>query len=128
MCKSDVQYIFSAPSQPNVSVTSVTTTSISLSWTHTGLDVKSYEVFWRLSEESIRTSVIISDVATTTYTIMGLQSASSYIITVNATNAFASSSSSPIDVSTDAEREHTHTHTHKFYYNYYTKLGGCEKL
>ena len=82
------------PGQPSVTVSSTTATTISLSWSvPSGSVVDSYEVVWE--RNGIRNSTTITD-GSTSYTITGLEEGSSYIITVNATNAAGSAASDPV--------------------------------
>ena len=91
-----------------VVVNSVTTTSISVSWTGAGSTADSYEVTWR-SGNNASTSVVIPEATATTYTITGLTSSTNYTITVTAVNEFGSSSSRPLLVSTAAGQLQTDT-------------------
>ena len=83
------------PGQPTVSVTGITATSISLSWTSAGSEVDSYEVMWQrdtsgeCSDEDEGNTTITD--GSTSYDIMGLAGISSYTITVTATNVAGSS-------------------------------------
>ena len=78
--------------QPSISVTGMTATSISISWSvPSGSVVESYEVMWQrdtsgeCSDED-EGSTTITD-GSTSYDIMSLEEDSSYSITVTATNA-----------------------------------------
>ena len=94
-------YIVPAPGQPSVSaVTSITATSISLSWSvPSGSVVTSSEVMWR--EASSGTSEGTSGSLTgTSYTIDQLESTTDYTITVTVSNTAGSTDSQPIIIST----------------------------
>ena len=96
-----------APGPPNVTVDSLTASSISLSWSvPSGSVVISFEVSWRAvnsdggtteadGDERGRTSGSITD---TSYTIGELESGTLYSITVKATNGAGSTVSQPIIV------------------------------
>ena len=88
-------------SEPSISVVSITTTSISLSWSiPSGSVVDSYVVTWQeLSSDggAIFTSGSITD---TSYTIEALQSTTIYNITFIVTNTFGNARSHPIIIST----------------------------
>ena len=88
-----------APGQPSVSVTSITATSISLSWSvPSGSVVTSSEVMWReaSSGTSEGTSGRLTD---TSYTIDQLESNTIYTITVTVSNTVGTDSQ-PIIIST----------------------------
>ena len=85
---------------PEVTVSSTTATTISLSWTSAGSVVDSYEVMWERNTSGEcpnenNGSTTITD-GSTSYTITGLEEDSSYTITVTATNAVGSAVSDPI--------------------------------
>ena len=91
-----VNCFVAVPGQPSVSVTGITATSISLSWSVlSGSVVDSYEVMWQrdtsgeCSDED-EGSYTITD-GSTSYDIMRLEEDSSYSITVTATNIAGSS-------------------------------------
>ena len=90
-------HIVPAPGQPSVSaVTSITATSISLSWSvPSGSVVTSSEVMWReaSSGTSEGTSGRLTD---TSYTINQLKMATKYTITVTVSNTAGSTDSQPI--------------------------------
>ena len=93
-------YIVSAPGQPSVSVTAITATSISLSWSvPSGSVVTSSEVMWReaSSGTSEGTSGSLTD---TSYTIDQLESNTIYTITVTVSNTAGSTDSQPVIIST----------------------------
>ena len=94
-------YIVSAPDQPSVSaVTSITATSISLSWSvPSGSVVTSSEVMWReaSSGTSEGTSGSLTD---TSYTIDQLESTTDYNVTVTVSNTAGSTDSQPVIIST----------------------------
>ena len=89
------------PGQPSVTVSSTTATTISLSWSvPSGSVVDSYEVVWERDTsgecpDEDEGSATITD-GSTSYTITGLEEASSYTITVTATNAAGSAASDPV--------------------------------
>ena len=91
--------VVSAPGQPSVSVTSITATSISLSWSvPSGSVVNSSEVMWReASSGNEGTSGSLTD---TSYTIHQLESTTIYTITVTVSNPAGSTDSQPIIIST----------------------------
>ena len=89
-----------APGQPSVNVTSITDTSISLSWSvPIGPVVTSYEVLLKEagSGATETTSGILTD---TKYTIEMLERSTIYTITVTAMNPTGSTESMPIMIST----------------------------
>ena len=92
--------IVSASSQPSVSVTAITFTSISLSWSvPSGSVVTSSEVMWK--EASSGTSEGTSGTLTdTSYTIDQLESTTIYNITVTVSNTAGSTDSQPVIIST----------------------------
>ena len=78
--------------QPSISVTGMTATSISISWSvPSGSVVESYEVMWQrdtsgeCSDEDEGSTTVTDD--STSYDIKSLEEDSSYSITVTATNA-----------------------------------------
>ena len=92
-CTPFYMYIFgivAVPSQPNITVASVTNTSIFISWSvPSGLVVDSYEVTWISHEcphDIDQGNETISG-ASYRYTIEGLRGGTSYNITVSATNS-----------------------------------------
>ena len=79
---------------------STTPTTISLSWTTSNSTADSYEVTWE-RDTSGECPDVDEDNATitstsTSYTILGLQEDSNYIIIVTATNALGSAISVPV--------------------------------
>ena len=81
------------PGHPNVSVTSTTVDSISLSWSvPSGSVVTSYEVMWQrdTSRECPSEGSTTITGGSTSYEIMGLAGISNYTISVTATNAAGS--------------------------------------
>ena len=86
-------------------MTSITATSISLSWTSAGSEVDRYEVMWQLSGSEVISTATISG-STTSYIIEGLESGSLYNITVTAENDIRSVTSNPVSVSTLVAGEH----------------------
>ena len=94
-------HVVPAPGQPIVSaVTSITATSISLSWSvPSGSVVTSSEVMWR--EASSGTSEGTNgNLTDTSYTIHQLESNTDYNITVTVSNTAGSTDSHPIIIST----------------------------
>ena len=90
-------YVVPAPGQPCVSVTSITATSISLSWSVPGGSVvTTSEVMWR-EASSGTTSGSLTD---TSYTIDQLESNTIYTITVTVSNTAGSTDSQPVIIST----------------------------
>ena len=94
--------LVSIPGQASVSVTSITATSISLSWSvPSGSVVTSYEVMWQAlssgdednDDEGSGTS---GSITSTSYTIQELESNTVYSVTVTVTNAAGSTVSHPI--------------------------------
>ena len=83
-----------------MSVVSITTTSISLSWSvPSDSVVTSYEVMWQKLERDASVSVTVSS-DHISYTIMELESSTEYSVTVTASNGAGSATSSPLVVST----------------------------
>ena len=88
-----------APGQPTVNVTSISSTSISLSWSvPSGSVVTSYEVMWRAlsSGDDDGGSGTSGSITSTSYTIQELESNTVYSVTVTVTNAAGSTVSQPI--------------------------------
>ena len=85
------------PGQPSVSVSSITATSISLSWSDSV--VTSYEVMWR-ETDSGTTEMISGSLTDTSYTIEQLDSTTIYTVTVTATNQAGNTDSLPVIIST----------------------------
>ena len=84
------------PGQPSVTVTSITSTSISLSWSvPSGSVVTSYEVMWRALSNSGESGTSGS-ITSTSYTIKELESNTVYSVTVTVTNTAGNTSSQPI--------------------------------
>ena len=86
---------------PTAMVSSITATTISLSWSvPSGSVVDSYEVMWErdtsgeCSDEDEGSATITG--GSTSYPITGLEEDSSYTITVTATNAAGSAASEPV--------------------------------
>ena len=94
-------YSVSLPGQPSVSVSSITATSISLSWSvPSDSVVTSYEVMWR-ETDSGATEMTSGSLTDASYTIEQLDSTTIYTITVAAANsAGISTDSLPIIIST----------------------------
>ena len=94
--------LVSVPGQPTVSVTSITSTSISLSWSvPSGSVVTSYEVMWRALSSGDEAnddggSETSGSITSTSYTIQELESNTVYSVTVTVTNAAGSTVSQPI--------------------------------
>ena len=90
------------PGQPTVNVTSITSTSISLSWSvPSGSVVTSYEVMWQAlsSGDDDGGSGTSGSITSTSYTIQELESNTVYSVTVTVTNAAGSTVSQPIIIS-----------------------------
>ena len=91
-----------APGQPTVRVTSITSTSISLSWSvPSGSVVTSYEVMWRALSSGDEAnddggSGTSGSITSTSYTIQELESLTIYNITVTVINAAGIAVSRPI--------------------------------
>ena len=77
---------------PSVAVlSSLTSTTIPLSWSSAGSVVNSYEVMWTARDCSdVAGGNVTVDGSTTNYTIVGLEEYITYTITVTATNAVGS--------------------------------------
>ena len=90
------------PGQPTVNVTSITSTSISLSWSlPSDSVVTSYEVMWRALSSGDEAnddgrSGTSGSITSTSYTIQELESNIVYSVTVTVTNAAGSTVSQPI--------------------------------
>ena len=90
------------PGQPSVNVTSVTATSISLSWSVlSGSVVTSYEVMWQVLSSGDEAnddgeSGASGSITSTSYTIQEMESNTVYSVTVTVTNAAGSTISQPI--------------------------------
>ena len=86
------------PGQPSVNVTSITSTSISLSWSvPSGSVVTSYEVMWRtLSSNDDGGSGSSCSITSTSHSIQELESNTVYSVTVTVTNVAGSTVSQPI--------------------------------
>ena len=98
---SSLSHSLSSVEPPSISVveSSVTSTSIPLTWTSAGSEAVSYEVEWTYDGQCVgisggRASV---GVGMTSYTIEDLEEAVTYSITVNATNAVSSAVSDPVN-------------------------------
>ncbi|CAI8037865.1 Receptor-type tyrosine-protein phosphatase F [Geodia barretti] len=83
-----------APGQVLVSVSSITATSISLSWNVSSGRVASWEVVWRPTDRG--TESTSGPLSGTTYTINQLDPSTIYILTVRATNVAGTTDSTPI--------------------------------
>ena len=90
-----------APGQVIVSVSSITATSISLSWSVASGRVASLEVVWRPTDRG--TESTSGSLPGNTYTIHHLDSSTIYTVTVRATNVAGTTDSTPILFSTDNE-------------------------
>ena len=89
-------FAVSLPGQPSVSVTSITATSISLSWSvPSDSVVTSYAVMWR-ETDSGATEMTSGSLTDTSYTIEQLDSTTIYTITVTAANQAGNTDSLPI--------------------------------
>ncbi|CAI8045573.1 Receptor-type tyrosine-protein phosphatase delta, partial [Geodia barretti] len=83
-----------APGQMLVSVSSITATSISLSWSVSSGRVASWEVVWRPTDRG--TESTSGPLSGTTYTIHHLDPSTIYTLTVSATNVAGTTDSTPI--------------------------------
>ena len=81
-----------------MSVSSITATSVSLSWSVSSGRVASWEVVWRPTD--IRTESTSGPLPGTTYTIHQLDPSTIYTLTVSATNVAGTTDSTPILLST----------------------------
>ena len=95
MCGICLSCALSAVKAPSVTVqsSSVTSTTIPLSWTSAGSVVDSYEVMWTAGPRDcpgVSGGSATVDGDTTAYTIEGLEEYITYTITVTATNAVGS--------------------------------------
>ncbi|CAI8037924.1 Receptor-type tyrosine-protein phosphatase F [Geodia barretti] len=86
------------PRQVFVSVSSITATSISLSWSVSSGRVASWEVVWRPTDRG--TESTSGPLSGTTYTIQQLDPSTNYTLTVSATNVAGTTDSTPILFST----------------------------
>ncbi len=78
----------SPPAPPtDITVTEVTRNSVSLSWTDNADNETSYEVQWRLAEETTFSTPMVLPAGTTTATIVGLTADSDYVVRVGARNS-----------------------------------------
>ena len=87
-----------APGQVLVSVSSITASSISLSWSVASGRVVSWEVVWRPTDRG--TESTSGSLPGNTYTIHHLDSSTIYTVTVTATNVAGTTDSTPILFST----------------------------
>ena len=83
-----------APGQVLVSVSSITASSISLSWSVASGRVASWEVVWRPTDRG--TESTSGSLPGNTYTIHHLDSSTIYTVTVTATNVAGATDSTPI--------------------------------
>ncbi|CAI8019055.1 hypothetical protein GBAR_LOCUS11496, partial [Geodia barretti] len=90
-----------APGQVFVSVSSITATSISLSWSVSSGRVASWEVVWRPTDRG--TESTSGPLSGTTYTIHQLDPSTIYTLTVSATNVAGTTDSTPILFSTASD-------------------------
>ena len=95
-------------------MTSITATSISLSWTSAGSEVTSSEVMWRVfrgddgsgggstteTDEDDEGSGSSGSITSTSYTVQDLKSSTNYSLTVTVTNVAGSTISKPIIIAT----------------------------
>ena len=89
-----------APELTTLSIESTTAMSITLRWSVTSDSlVDRYVVMWEKSKSAVSVTVTITDPSATTYTLMGLESETTYSITVTASNNVGSTTSTPILVS-----------------------------
>ena len=90
------------PGQPSVNVTSITSTSISLSWSVPSSSVVTrYEVMWQALSSGDQAnddggSGTSGSITSTSYTIQELESNTVYSVTVTVTNVAGSTVSQPI--------------------------------
>ncbi|CAI8015212.1 hypothetical protein GBAR_LOCUS9454, partial [Geodia barretti] len=89
-----------APGQVFVSVSSITATSVSLSWSASSERVASWEVVWRPTDRG--TESTSGSLSGTAYTIHQLDPSTIYTLTVRATNVAGTTDSTPILFSTGA--------------------------
>ena len=93
-----------APGQPSIIVTSITSTSISLSWSvPSGSVVTSYEVMWRALSRGDEAnddggSGTSGSITSTSYTIQELESNTIYSVSVTVTNIAGTTVSQPINI------------------------------
>ena len=97
---------------PVLSTTTITATSISLSWTSAGSEDVSYEVMWQRDtsgecpdDEDEDSDTMITD---TSYDITGLEEDSSYSITVRAINDAGSSEVTVTEMTLEAGGRDSH--------------------
>ena len=84
-----------------MSIDSTTATSITVRWSVSSDSlVDRYVVTWEKSDSAASITVTITDPSATTYTLMGLESETTYSITVTVSNAVGSTTSTPILVTT----------------------------
>ena len=101
------------PGQPTVNVSSISSTSISLSWgLPSGSVVTSYEVMWRALSSGDEAnddggSGTSGSITSTSYTIQELESNTVYSVTVTVTNAAGSTVSQPIIITSMLFLPHT---------------------
>ena len=100
-----------APGEVLVSVSSITASSISLSWSVASGRVASWEVVWRPTDRG--TESTSGSLPGNTYTIHHLDSSTIYTVTVTATNIAGTTNSTPILFSTGGNRRYK-------FYDYYT--------
>ena len=101
LCLSELNsYLFPvpAPGQVLVRVSSITASSISLSWSVASGRVASWEVVWRPTDRG--TESTSGSLPGNTYTIHHLDSSTIYTVTVTATNVAGTTDSTPILFST----------------------------
>ena len=84
-----------------LSIDSTTATSITVRWSVSSDSlVDRYVVTWEKSNSAASVTVTITDPSVTTYTLMGLESETTYSITVTASNVVESTTTTPILVTT----------------------------
>ena len=98
VCLSVCLSAFSAPGVVSVSVSSITASSISLSWSVARGSVASWEVVWIETDRGTESSS--GSLTGTSYTIDQLENTTIYTVTVRASNAVGTSNSQPITFST----------------------------
>ena len=97
-----------------MSVSSITASSISLSWSVASGSVASWEVVWRETDRGAESSS--GSLTGTSYTIDQLESTTIYTVTVRASNVAGTTDSQPITFSTGECVMCIYLYTCKFYY------------
>ena len=102
------------PTELNVTVSTITATSISLFWSvPTDPVLTSSEVMWQVSNNGGLTIVAETSgrITDTSYTIEGLESTTVYIITVTVTNKAGNITSTPVKITTNEGLMYYKTYT-----------------